>query len=93
MACSFQGTLFPCGPDPASHPTVTHCIPLALCRPGNDITNHLKLWHINPDDLNSEADLLLARGGFFDEPVIASFTVCPNHRARLGLGWKHNCSR
>ncbi|VDI15288.1 Hypothetical predicted protein, partial [Mytilus galloprovincialis] len=60
-------------------------LPLISCN--KSIESHCRRFHINFKDVNSEADLLKYRGGLFDIPT-EQCTICPNHRYRLGLGWR-----
>ncbi|CAG2189295.1 unnamed protein product [Mytilus edulis] len=60
-------------------------LPLISCN--KSIESHCRRFHINFKDVNNEADLLKYRGGLFDIPT-EQCTICPNHRYRLGLGWR-----
>ncbi|XP_063397175.1 uncharacterized protein LOC134681468 [Mytilus trossulus] len=60
-------------------------LPLISCT--KSIESHCRRFHINFKDVNNEADLLKYRGGLFDIPT-EQCTICPNHRYRLGLGWR-----
>ena len=41
----------------------------------------------------NEVDLILSRAAIFSPPLnIHSMTICPSHRAKLGLGWTRGSS-
>lgn len=90
LCCSFgQLDNISCGPNVKAG--FNKIIPLSSCT--NSIQSHCRNYHINYNDINKEEDLLRYRGGLFNTPT-AQCTICPNHRYKLGLGWKpsNNCS-
>lgn len=78
-----------CGPNVKAD--CSHIIPLSACT--KSILSHCRNYHINYNDINREEELLRYRGGLFTTPA-AQCTICPNHRYKLGLGWKppKNCA-
>ena len=58
-----------------------------------DIINHLKylkLFNATQDDITCEADLICRRAGLFS--TNHSLSVCPLHRAKLGVDFKQGKS-
>lgn len=95
MACSLlhRNNIFQCGGDPDDPGGLAVCVPLSQCT--RDVTDHLQAHHISSQGLQSEEKLILARVGIFGDHAseYRMMTVCPSHRGRLGLHWKHNCTR
>lgn len=62
----------------------------ALSSCGKSIAGHLKMLKVNSKDLESEWQLIVARIGRFDllEQCPSQWTVCPKHRAELGIRWR-----
>ena len=76
-------------------PNEEHCVRLYDCK--KDILPHKRLlnlsvgskergFKIGNDDVMCEADLLCRRVGLFDTNLF--LTVCPLHRAKLGIAFK-----
>ena len=78
-----------CGPNVKAD--CRNIIPLTAC--SKNIQSHCRNYHINYNDIQEEAEWLRYRGGLFSTPA-AQCTICPNHRYKLGLGWKpgKNCA-
>ena len=62
----------------------TQVVPLLAC--SKPISNHTaSLGFSGPKD---EVDIIISREAMFAQPAnISSMTICPLHRAKLGLGW------
>ena len=90
VCCSFKSTVGGnCGFDKRSRKQETVIIPLLAC--SKRIDSHLTSFGFSgPKD---EVDLILSRAAIFSPPVnIHSMTICPAHRAYLGLGWTSGSS-
>ena len=90
VCCSFKSTVGGnCGFDKRSRKQETVIIPLLAC--SKRIDSHLTSFGFSrPKD---EVDLILSRAAIFSPPVnIHSMTICPSHRAYLGLGWTRGSS-
>jgi len=83
-----------CGSHP-SMPGVEEYCGLSSC--SKDVTAHLRQYKASSKGVNFEWQVILARVGKFEvlnlEKCPAQLTVCPLHRANLGIYWKpkHNC--
>ena len=91
--CSFSAVVGGvCSYDPRDRRKLTKLIPLHSCK--KDITGHKSLWSIG--DVTSEVELILARASIFSSKKhgkISSYTICPSHRASLGVGWRRGSNR
>ena len=67
------------------YPGVTEFFPLTSCQ--KDIKSHLRIVKVSQNSILTEKDLILARAGRFDEDG-ANMTICPRHRAELGIFWR-----
>ena len=63
-------------------PGVTEYFPLTSCH--QDIKAHLRAVNVSQTSILTEKDLILARSGHFEEEGL-NMTVCPKHRAELGI--------
>ena len=83
-----------CAHDRRDRNKATGCIPLLSCQ--RDINGHkaaLFAFH----GIVYEIELILARASIFSPPRnIDQLTICPAHRASLGIGWTrrvpHKCT-
>ena len=65
-------------------------VPLSSCQ--KDILGHTR--SVGVSDINSEAELILARASIFSPPRdISSWTICLSHRSSLGIGWRRGAHR
>lgn len=89
MSCSFVNIVGGiCGADERSSSS-TSIIPLTQCN--KDIKNHKKFLKFS--GVQTEVELILARCGCFEKPSnFLETTICPAHRARLGIGWRRSSS-
>lgn len=90
VCCSFKSIVGGiCGFDRRDKKKDTEIIPLLAC--SKQIANHTaSLGFSGPKD---EVDLVLSRAAMFAQPAkISSMTICPLHRAKLGLGWTRGSS-
>ena len=89
VCCSFKslsGGI--CGFDTRDRGHGDRVVPISL----EDITNHLLAWSFSGPQ--NEIDLLLCRASIFKMPdSVQSMTICPQHRGKLGTGWKKASSR
>ena len=85
MSCSFFNIASGiCGADERSSSS-TSIIPLTQCN--NEIKKHKKSLEFS--GVETEVELTLARCGYFEKPSnFLEMTICPAHRARLGIGWR-----
>ena len=84
--CSFKSIVgSPCGYDAKDRKRQTKIIPLLSC--SKDITRHLSSHRFS--GIKNEIDLILFRVAWFDKSKesIESMTICPHHRAVLGISW------
>ena len=73
-----------CGADERSSSSIS-IIPLTQCNKG--IQKHKKFLKFS--GVQTEVELILARCGCFEKPLnVLEMTMCPAHRARLGIGWR-----
>lgn len=84
LPCSFKDPISSkiCGKDRTSDDRV---IPVSQCQ--RNILNHLLKYNISKENIQTEADLLRLRGGFFDETNVS---ICPVHRAEFGTQWRRS---
>ena len=62
-------------------------VPLVSCN--KSILSHKKLLQFS--GCKTEVELILARSACFQTPAnIQEMTICPLHRARLGIGWRRS---
>ena len=65
-------------------------VPLSSC--GRCIGEYVRSVGIS--DISSEVELILARASTFSfASKISTWTVCPAHRSRLGIGWRRGANR
>ncbi|CAH3014598.1 unnamed protein product, partial [Porites evermanni] len=65
------------------------CVRISEC--SKDIKGHLKTCGVSDGTLCSEATLLLARAGIFEEEEqYFNLSICPRHRDAFGLRWRSN---
>ncbi|CAH3148966.1 unnamed protein product [Pocillopora meandrina] len=85
MSCSFLNIVGGiCGADERTSSS-TSVTPLTRCN--RDIKNHKKSLKFS--GIETEVELILARCGCFQKPAnLSDMTICPVHRAKLGLGWR-----
>ena len=83
--CSFVSIVAgQCGHDRRDRNRTIECIPLLSCE--RDINGHKAMFLFH--DIDSEIELILARASIFSSPrSIDQMTICPAHRALLGIGW------
>ena len=84
-SCSFLSILGgQCGHDRRDRNRAKECIPLVSCQ--HDVTGHKAMFAFH--GINNEVELILARASILFSPQnIDQMTVCPAHRASLGIGW------
>ena len=90
VCCSFKSIVGgTCGFDKRFRKQEAVIIPLLTC--SKPIDSHSTSFGFSgPKD---EVDLILSRAAIFSPPVkIHSMTICPSHRAKLGLGWTRGSS-
>ena len=85
MACTFSLLVGgECGPDSRSKTQSCEIVPLVSC--SKKISSHKKLLKFS--GCETEVELILARSACFQTPAnIQEMTICPLHRASLGIGW------
>lgn len=78
-----------CGYDSRDRKKENTFLPLLACK--KDISAHkLSFTFSGPE---TEVELILSRAGIFTYPDdVETWTVCPYHRSKLGLGWTHGCN-
>ena len=88
MACTFALLVGgECGPDARSRIRSCEIVPLVSCN--KSILSHQKLLKFS--GCKTEVELILARSACFQTPSnIQKMTICPLHRARLGIGWRRS---
>ena len=88
MACTFAILVGgECGPDARSRNRSCEIVPLVSCN--KSILSHKKLLKFS--GCKTEVELILARSACFQTPAnIQKMTICPLHRARLGIGWRRS---
>lgn len=89
--CSFGSILGgSCGPDRRDRKKLSEIVPLRSCQ--KDIARHKWTWSIT--GVENEVELILARAKFFEVPEnIENLTICPSHRASLGVDWRRGSDR
>ena len=90
VCCSFKSIVGGnCGFDKRSRKQETVIIPLLAC--SKRIDGHSTSFGFSGP--KNEVDLIVSRAAVFSPPVnINSMTICPSHRAKLGLGWTRGSS-
>ena len=90
VCCSFKSIAGGnCGFDKRSRKQETVTIPLLAC--SKRIDGHSTSFGFSGP--KNEVDLILSRATIFSPPLnIYSMTMCPWHRAKLGLGWTRGSS-
>ena len=83
--CSFLSIVGgQCGHDRRDRNRAKECIPLLSCQ--RDVTGHKAMFAFH--GIDNEVELILARASIFFSPQsIDQMTLCPAHRASLGIGW------
>lgn len=61
-------------------------MPLDSC--GDNVKDHLRKVNVSQTCVSSEKELILARAGLFSESDGRDFTICPKHRAELGVRFR-----
>ncbi|KAI8493831.1 hypothetical protein Bbelb_281780 [Branchiostoma belcheri] len=91
MSCSFSEFVDgKCGANPKALGEGETIIPLTQCT--KDISSHLRGLNI-PSTTKTEWELILARSGIFSPSNISDMTICPKHRAILGIGWRRSSDK
>ena len=79
-----------CGYDSKDRTKSVEIVPLLTCR--RDISGHKSAFSII--GIEDEVELLLARATIFAPPRnIENWTICPQHRASLGVSWKRSSTK
>lgn len=79
-----------CGFDTKDRTKSVELVPPISCN--RDISRQKSAFSIT--GIENEADLILARGNIFAPPRnIESWTICPRHRASLGVNWKRSSAK
>ena len=84
--CSFKHVVgSSCGFNAKDRKRLTQIIPLLSCT--KDISKHLSSLSFSGP--KNEVDLILSRAAVYNksEESIKSMTICPHHRATLGISW------
>ena len=86
MSCSFLDIVGGvCGAEERARHQVTQTVSLSSC--SKDIRGHKRF--LQYFGVGTEIELILARSGIFVKSVnFSEMTVCPLHRASLGIGWR-----
>ena len=90
VSCSFKSIVGGlCGADTRNREQdQVLVVPLLLCI---DITTHTASYSFSGPE--SKVDLILCRATIFTRPDdITSMSICPLHRAKLGVGWTRGAS-
>ena len=61
-------------------------MPLSSC--ADDVREHLREVKVSQTCVASEKELILARAGLFGDSDSRDFTICPKHRAELGVRFR-----
>lgn len=88
--CSFKAIVGGiCGYNTKDRQRKTEIVPLLSCN--KDISNHKSTYKFTgPED---EVELILCRAAKFSKSEsLRTMMICPNHRAKLGLGWSRGSS-
>ena len=90
-SCSFFAIVgSQCGADTKDRTKSLEKVPLLSCN--RDITAHKSAFSIV--GVENEIDLLLARASIYAPPKnIENWSICPQHRASLGVSWKRSSSK
>jgi hypothetical protein len=90
VCCSFKSIVGGvCGADSRDREQVLQVIPLLSCV--KDISTHLASYSFSGPE--NELDLILCRANMFTRPDnVDHLTICPLHRAKLGVGWSRGGS-
>jgi len=73
-----------CGHDHRDRQKLSTVVPIYACQ--KEISHHERTFQFFGH--KDEVDLILSRAGVFTSPKdIETWTICPLHRAKLGLGW------
>ena len=91
VCCSFKSLVGGiCGSDSRDRKHEVQVVPLTSCT--KDIANHLASFSFSGPQ--NEIDLILCRAAIFKMPnSFDNMTICPQHRAKLGLGWTRGSTR
>lgn len=91
LQCSFKAlTGGGCGHGPRDRHKYSNVIPFLACK--KEISSHENLFQFAGHE--NEIDLILSRAGLFTRPKdIETWTICPLHRGKLGLGWTRKSTR
>ena len=91
VCCSFKSLVGGiCGSDSRDRKHEVQVVPLTSCT--KDIANHLASFSFSGPQ--NEIDLILCRAAIFKMPnSFDNMTICPQHRAKLGLGWTSGSTR
>lgn len=85
LSCSFVTFSNKCCDISKRFPRVTEYFARTSCH--KDIRAHLRAVNVSQTSIFTEKDLILARSGHFEEEGL-NITVCPKHRAELGIFWR-----
>lgn len=90
-ACSFLAIVGGhCGFDAKDRTRSVELVSLLSCN--RDISRHKSAFSII--GIESEVELLLARASIFAPPRnVENWTICPQHRASLGVSWKRSSDK
>ncbi len=85
ICCSFESLVADgCGFDRKDRKRDMCIVPLLSCN--KDVTGHMNSFSFT--GIRSEYELILTRATLFEQPKdIETWTICPHHRSKLGLGW------
>lgn len=79
-----------CGFDAKDRARSVEMVPLLSCN--RDISRHKLAFSII--GIENEVELLLARASIFLPPRnVETWTICPQHRASLGVNWKRSSAK
>ena len=85
LSCSFASfSDHKCDISPR-YPGIKEYFPVTSCT--KDVRSHLRQVKVSQTTVSTEKDLILARVGLFSDDG-ATRTICPRHRAELGLMWR-----
>lgn len=90
VSCSFKSLVGgSCGFDPKDRKRDATIIPLLACK--KEISDHKTAFVFSGPE--NEVDLILSRAAIFICPDnVDTWTICPFHRSKLGLGWTRGCN-
>ena len=88
--CSFKSLIGGvCGYNIRDRKCKTEIVPLLSCT--NNVSSHKSAFKCTGPE--GEIDLILCRASMFTyKERLSTVTICPNHRAKLGLGWTRRSS-